>query len=116
MRIVLDENVCLRLKKSLRALGHEVECVTDLPERGISDEAVWEIAKCNQALLITRDYHFTNPIRFNPSDCGGVLFLRHGNLTAEQEEKLVCRFLSEHAREEFAGRLVSLSLHDIKFR
>lgn len=109
MRIVLDENVSLDLAERLRGRGHEVTAVAELDARGASDEAIWAMARDAKALLITRDYHFTDRIRFNPGDSLGILFIRHGNLTSADEVSLVMRFLGVHDTHEYEGHLLTLS-------
>jgi predicted nuclease of predicted toxin-antitoxin system len=66
--IVLDENVSLDLAKALRKKGHKVYAIVETNQRGSADLHVWQEVKKRQAVLITRDYHFTNPFRFPPSD------------------------------------------------
>ncbi|RJS84208.1 hypothetical protein CW713_02970 [Methanophagales archaeon] len=64
MRIVIDENVSYGVVGRLRMKGHDVIPISELPARGISDEDVYALTVREQAVLVTRDYHFTNPIRF----------------------------------------------------
>ena len=107
--VVLDENTSLEVGTRLAACGYEVVAVAKMPGRGASDESVFALASGRGALLVTRDAHFTNPIRFPPSRVGGILFIAHGNLTARQEGDLIEGFLRTHGPEGFQGRLVSLS-------
>lgn len=116
MRIVLDENICRRLRAQLADLGHEVTSISDLPGRGMRDTEVWDLARQQNALLVTRDTHFTNPVRFDPAECQGILFLRHGNLTAARECELVSLFLQKYDPALCVGRLVILSPHEIRYR
>lgn len=53
------------------------------PSRGMSDEAVFALAADPPSMLVTRDAHFTNPLRFPPSKIGGILYVTHGNLRGE---------------------------------
>ena len=71
------------------------------------DEAVFALAKGN--LLVTRDAHFTNPLRFPPAQTGGILYISHGNLRGLDEAELVERFLKGHRPEDLAGHLIFLS-------
>ena len=116
MKIVVDENVCLRLARMLRQDGHEVFSVAESVVKGAGDADVWTRACDTQSLLITRDYHFTNSVRFNPSLCLGIVFLRHGNLKASDETFLVRSFLASHALERFQGTLVTLSRGGVRIR
>ena len=106
-RALLDENVSLQVAGRLQALGYEVTSISKHPKRGMLDEAVFALAK--GSLLVTRDAHFTNPVRFPPAKTGGILYITHGNLRGRDEAELVERFLKEHRPEDFAGHLVFLS-------
>jgi predicted nuclease of predicted toxin-antitoxin system len=77
--------------------------------RGTNDEVIFGLAREKQALLITRDIHFTNSVRFPPSQAGGILYLTQGNLRSSEEAKLVTSFLQSHTAEIFEGRLTFLS-------
>ncbi|MGI8905175.1 MAG: DUF5615 family PIN-like protein [Candidatus Sumerlaeaceae bacterium] len=116
MKIVVDESVCARIPPALRELGHTVSSVAENALKGLSDTDVWELACTNNALLITRDYHFTNSVRYDPADCFGILFIKHGNITGDDEIALVCGFLANCNVAEIAGHLVSLSRHGARLR
>ncbi|MBI4227967.1 MAG: DUF5615 family PIN-like protein [Candidatus Omnitrophica bacterium] len=108
-RVLLDENVSLRIADRLRAVGYEVVAIVQHPARGMSDEAVFELVTQGPMLLITRDAHFTNPVRFPVDKTAGIIYLTHGNLRSLDEVRLVEQFLTTHPPEVFKGRLVSLS-------
>ncbi len=116
MKIVLDESVSYGLAGVLKKAGHKVIAIAEAPTSGISDEEIFNIVIKNNAVLISRDYHFTNPLRFPPNRIGGVIYIRPGNLTADEEIKLVQRFLSIHPYEEYSGRLVTLYKESVKIR
>jgi predicted nuclease of predicted toxin-antitoxin system len=109
MKILVDENVCASLAKVLREEGHEVFSLAESGGKGLSDNEVWSIACSGPFLLITRDYHFTNSLRFVPTRCLGIIFLRHGNLKTDDEKMLVSSFLSTYQMSEYQGKLVTLS-------
>ena len=52
---VLDESVSLLVGDRLKALGFGVVAVAQLPDRGMSDEAVFSLACGDRRLLVTRD-------------------------------------------------------------
>jgi len=52
-----------------------------------------------QAVLVTRDYHFTNPIRFPAEKTAGIIYIRHGNLKSEEEIMLMENFLHNTIRK-----------------
>jgi len=70
----------------------------------------------SSAILITRDSHFTNAVRYPAEKTGGIIYIRHGNLTSEEEIELVAKFLSRHSVEEFSGKLVTLYRDSVKIR
>lgn len=74
MKILVDENVCASLAKVLREESHEVFSLVESDDKGLSDNEVWSIACSGPFLLITRDYHFTNSLRFVPTRCLGIIF------------------------------------------
>ncbi len=108
VEIVLDENVSLALAEELRKRGYTVTAIAELEERGIDDETVWRMCTSKRAILITRDCGFTRVSRFPSSEVGAVIYLRRGNLKAEEEVALVIGFLEKHPLKEFEGHLVTL--------
>ena len=113
---VLDESVSLLVGDRLKTLGFEVLAVAQQPGRGMPDEAVFALACVGQRILVTRDAHFTNPLRFPPARTGGILYIARGNLLATQEAGLVEDFLKGHPAEGYRGRLVSLTLAGPRLR
>ena len=67
-------------------------------------------------MLVTRDPHFTNPVRFDPSVTAGILHIVHGNLTGSEEAELVGGFLRGQRPETYAGRLVLVSRGGTRIR
>ncbi len=116
MTIVLDESASYGLAEVLRKTGHDVIAIADTTTAGITDEKIFNLTIKHNAVLVTRDYHFTNPLRFPANKTGGIIFIRHGNLTANEEIALVQRFLSIHPYEEYSGKLVTLYKNSIKIR
>ena len=114
MNIIIDENVCFKLADVLKNKGHQV--FTIAANKGISDKDVWDIACNRDAILITRDYHFTNPLRYNPCECLGLIFLRHGNLKCAEEISLIETFFNLHDLEEYNGKLITISKYGVKIR
>ncbi len=116
MKIVLDESVSYALVEVLLRDGHQVVAIANSTASGNADEDVFALVCDGESLLITRDYHFTNPLRYPSEKTGGIIYIRHGNLTSEEEILLVTRFLSTQPRSEFRGRLVTLYKESVKIR
>lgn len=108
MTVVVDESVSYGLVEVLRQAGHEVVSVAELPTVGMADQQVFLLVQEHRAVLITRDYHFTNAIRFPAHLTRGILYIRRGNLTAAEEIALTQRFLLQYPADRFAGKLVTL--------
>ena len=108
MKIVIDENVSYGVIERLRMRGHDTISVSEMPERGMADEAVFALVLREEAALVTRDYHFTNPIRFPTEKTNGIIYIRHGNLRSEEEIRMIENFLHAHDPEVFQGKLVTL--------
>ena len=106
---VLDENVSLQVGDCLRALGYEVVAIVQHPQRGMDDPAVFALVMQYPSLLVTRDIHFINSLRFPPEQTSGILFITPGNLRGREEADLVSAFLRTHSPEVFGGHLVILS-------
>ncbi len=116
MNIVLDENVSLGLADKLRNHDYNVISIAEGPDRGFTDDEIFTLCKKTKSILITRDYHFTNPIRFPTKGTEGIIYIRHGNLRSKEEIKLVERFLTEYQIGNITGKLVLLAKDGITLR
>ena len=116
MKIVIDENVSYGVVERLRIIGHEVLSISELPEKGIPDVEVYRLILREQAILITRDYHFTNPVRFPVEKTKGIIYIRHGNLKSKEEITMIENFLRDYDLKIFQGKLVTLYKDSIRIR
>jgi predicted nuclease of predicted toxin-antitoxin system len=108
MIIVVDESVSYGVVDVLRRTGHEVIAVAEDATVGMTDEQVFQLVQARQAVLLTRDYDFTNAVRFPTHRTGGILYIRRGNLTAAEEITLTQQFLNQYPPDRFSGKLVTL--------
>jgi len=116
MKIVVDENVSYGLVERLRMRGYDVISTSELPERGISDEDIYTLILREQAIFVTRDHHFTDPIRFPAEKTKGIIYIRHGNLKSEEEIMMVENCLRSHDLEIFQGKSVTLYRDSMRIR
>jgi predicted nuclease of predicted toxin-antitoxin system len=116
VKFVIDENVSFAVVEFLRANGHEAIAISETATAGLADLPVFELTRKEQAILVTRDRHFTNPIRFPAAETSGIIYLRRGNLTSEQEVRILRSFLLVHAHEEYDRKLVTLYQGGAKIR
>ncbi|MGB9887944.1 MAG: DUF5615 family PIN-like protein [Moorellales bacterium] len=115
MRFVVDENVSLSVVRELEAAGHAVVSVAK-EATSLRDEDVYAMAVAQKAILITRDHHFANPIRFPSGKAGGIIYIRHGKLTSEEEASLVLNFLGNTDFRAIRGCLVTISKGRVSIR
>ena len=115
MKFVVDENVSFGLVEALRKAREEVLAIIE-DNRGISDTAVFNLAQKDKAILITRDYHFANPMKFGSSKVEAIIYVQQGNLSSVKEIQLVMNFLKKHTLNEFTGKLVTLYKDSTRIR
>lgn len=116
MKIVVDESVSHGVVDTLREAGYSVIAIAESPRSGTADEDIFRLAIEDSAVLITRDYHFTNAVRFPPGRTEGIIYIRRGNLKAAEEISLIRRFLSVHPHKEYSGKLVTLYKDSVRIR
>ena len=116
MKIVVDENISYGVVDRLRLKGYAVISISEWPNRGVSDKEVYNLILSEQAVLITRDYHFTNPIRFPAEKTEGILYIRYGNLKSDEEVNIVENFLNAYNSQAVHGKLVTLYRDSITIR
>jgi predicted nuclease of predicted toxin-antitoxin system len=116
MKIAVDENVSYGVALALRETGYDVIAIAESPTSGIVDEDIFELVVNTSSVLITRDYHFTNHLRFPPDKTEGIIYIRRGNLRVSEEIALVQKFLSIHFHSDYSGKLVTLYKDSAKIR
>ena len=80
MRFLVDAQLPPALARFLAARGHEAVAVRELSLREAEDETIWEAAKREDYIVITKDEDFAQMAwRFGPPP--QVLWLRLGNAT-----------------------------------
>lgn len=76
MKILLDENIDVRLKAALAILGHDVTAIVTDYSQSITDQQVLAIAVAEERLLVTNDRDFGELIVRSQAEHRGVLYLR----------------------------------------
>ena len=83
MKLVADESVEGPTVYGLRAAGHEVLFIAEISP-GIEDTAVLQLARREEALLLTADKDFGELVFRNREPHYGVLLIRSVDRTLEQ--------------------------------
>jgi len=115
MKFIVDENVSFNVVKELRASGHSVTSIIE-GYASIKDQKIYEMLIKEKAILITRDYHFTNPFRYPSEKTKGIIYIRHGNLKSKEEVNIISRFLKTCDFTKIKGSLVILDRTTIRIR
>lgn len=80
MRFLIDENLPSAVVGIFTKRGFAGEAVADLPElRGKSDEVIFDYASKYNAIIVSQDLDFTNPLRFDLRRVRGLILLRFPN-------------------------------------
>lgn len=116
MKFIVDENVSLTVVELLKALNFTAIPIASREYTGLKDEAIYAMALRENALIITRDHHFTNSIKFPPEKTKGIIYIRAGNLTSEEESAIVGKFIRSANLKEIQGKLVTLYRSETKIR
>lgn len=99
MNLLVDESVDQQIVERLREDGHDVLYIAEV-EPSISDNAVFDRANENAALLITSDKDFGEIVfRENRLISDGVVLLRLAGLSAEKKAEIVSDAIGEHESE-----------------
>jgi predicted nuclease of predicted toxin-antitoxin system len=78
VRFLIDAQLPPALAEALRQSGHEAFHLEDVELRHAKDSAVWDYARQNRLILITKDEDFVEKYRRAPESTG-LLWLRVGN-------------------------------------
>ena len=115
-RFLVDENVSYELVGKLRSLGAEVISVVEEKLHRTPDTKIFSLAVDRNAVIITRDYHFTNPLSFPVGETEGIIYIRHGNITSDDEVKMVTEFIKRIDIKTIKGKLVTLYKNSVRMR
>ncbi len=101
MRLLVDENVDVKVIGLLKNLGHEA--VRTPP--GTKNGAVIRMAVQERRILLTRDSDFTNAKLYPPNRCPGIIHLDIHPPHFAKIAPLLKSFLSSVTEEQMAGKL-----------
>jgi predicted nuclease of predicted toxin-antitoxin system len=114
MKFLFDQSADFRLIDHLRNLGHDVTAVSRNYPPGLSDEAVLELARKEQRILVVADRDFGELIFNQGLAHAGVLFFRLPGARLQTKVKHLDQALLEHADELAAGEFVVVARGNIR--
>ena len=101
----------------LEEIGHEILDIRDFGLRGAPDEAIYDFAQKEQAVLFSGDLGFANTVRFPiGSHCGIVILRFPNNLPTPMVNGIVKTLLMNMYSEDYHGNLIILSPHRLRIR
>jgi predicted nuclease of predicted toxin-antitoxin system len=114
MKFLFDQSADFRLIHHLRNLGHDVTAVSRNYPPGLSDEAVLELARQEQRILVVADRDFGELIFHQGLAHAGVLFFRLPGAQLHSKIEHLDRALQEHADQLAAGEFVVVAPSNIR--
>lgn len=100
MRLLLDQNLSYRLKETLRDVFPDTLHVRDAGLESADDLAVWEYAKTNSLVLVSKDSDFRQ-LSFTFGHPPKIVWVRRGNCTTSE----IARILRDNYEDLFAFNL-----------
>lgn len=105
LKVLVDENLPLRVSSFLRSHGFEAIDVREAGLRGASDEEILGWAKTHGFLILTEDLGFGSVIRL-PEDHTGVMVVRGcSGLSMESLLNVILRCLRAVLNIQHTGRI-----------
>lgn len=75
MKFKLDENLGDLGKLLLDSAGYDVMTVAEQQMSGAQDEAIYEVCKSEDRIIVTLDHDFGQTLRFPPEDVAGIVVI-----------------------------------------
>jgi len=102
MRVLLDEDVHIKVRDWLLARGHEVIRVPS----GLKNGEVIALARRESRMLITRDRDFANRLLYPPAQTPGIVILQIHPPRLEALVAALQSLFGALTEAQFAGKLV----------
>lgn len=116
MKLLADECLYLITTVFLRKHGHDVLTIQETGFIGIKNGEVAELANKEKRVLITRDMHFCNILKFPPENYNGIIVLkiRPDNISLVHDNLI--NFLKKYAKEKIEQTLVIIDHNKFRIR
>lgn len=114
VNLVADENVDFRIVKALRNTGFKIISVSQ-DYKGLPDKQVLEVAKQNNAILLTEDKDFGEWVFAHKVKTYGIVFLRYKTDELEGVIRSLVKVLTDYD-VSLQGKFVTLTIKKIRMR
>lgn len=78
MKFIIDAQLPPALARTLREAGHDAQAVGEIALREAEDSVIWEYARSNQAVVVTKDEDFAERL-MSSRTAPVIVWLRIGN-------------------------------------
>lgn len=116
MKIKLDENLSVRLKDSLQALGHDTLTTADEGLLSKPDVIVAAAAKAEERILFTLDVGVADVRKNPPGSHPGIVLFRPPRLGPLTVNEFVLSFVRGNDLSPLAGCLVVVDSQRVRVR
>lgn len=117
MRLVRDEDIPRAFAETFQEIGFEVIDIRDEGLRGASDDAVFDFAVKQGAILVTGDLGIANPFRFDLRRLAGIIVNRLSQtLSLAERRRELKRLLTSIDANLFLDHITILEAGKIRRR
>ena len=103
MKIFVDENIPLMTVQVLCEEGHDVLDIRGTPNKGMEDEALWNMIQREERLLVTTDKGFT---QYRNDSHHGILIIRLRQPNRQKIHQRVMQAINQFKAEDWSSLLV----------
>jgi|YNPNPStandDraft_1061719.scaffolds.fasta_scaffold157073_2 predicted nuclease of predicted toxin-antitoxin system len=111
MKLLLDANMPRSTQAALAQRGFDAVAVRDILPPATPDSVIYDLAKQEGRLLITRDHDFLNILLYPPAQTPGIIVVKTQRLTAKAINALLLDFLGRVTEPQIQNALVVLEPH-----
>jgi hypothetical protein len=116
VRFKLDENLPIELLDDLHTAGHEADGLRDEGLIGAPDEAVMDLARRENRVLLTLDKGIADIRAYPPKAHAGIVLFRPPAAGRGTTLLFVRRHLASLFERELTGRLLVVTEHGLRLR
>ncbi len=117
MRLLVDENLSIRVARRLGDAQHDAVHVTEVGLGNTDDPVIFDWAVADDRVVVTSDADFGGLLALGGATCPSVVLLRSpDHLTPDEQADLLLTALPLVAQDLDEGAVVSLSRERIRVR
>jgi predicted nuclease of predicted toxin-antitoxin system len=116
MRLFADECLYLMTTMFLRKQGHDILTIQEAGFSGVKNGEVAKLANKEKRILITRDMHFCNILKFPPENNNGIIVLKIRPDNTSLVHNNLLNFLKKYTKEKIAQTLVIIDHNKFRIR